>query len=480
VATSLGGISRIDDPAAIVPKFFTYTIDTGLSSNVAVRIAEDLMGRIYAGGGRGVDQIDPTTGRIRHYTTADGLVSGEINSAFTDRSGAVWFGTLRGLSRMIPKPERQSPPAPIWISGLRVAGERQSVSALGESAVVLPDLSADRNQLEIEFVGVSFAGGERLRYQYRLEGSRHEWSAPSDQRTVHLAALAPGKYTFEVRALNSDREVSPTPARVTFTILAPVWQRPWFAALGMLVVGVLLYGAYRYRVSRLLELERVRTRIASDLHDDIGAALSRIAVLSEVARLEAGGDTGPVPARLSVIASASREVLDSMNDIVWAINPRRDQVRDLIQRMRRFASDIFTARAIAFAFRAPQDDRSVPVTADVRRHIFLVFKEAVNNIVRHSGATQADVDIRVDGNWMTLTVCDNGRGFDPARRGEGHGLVSMHDRARMMGGRLEVTAQRGGGTMLRLTAPLNVAIKEHNRRLRRSEANEGPEHGAAT
>jgi signal transduction histidine kinase len=248
----------------------------------------------------------------------------------------------------------------------------------------------------------------------------------------------------------------------------------------MLVVGVLLYGAYSYRVSRLLELERVRTRIASDLHDDIGAALSRIAVLSEVARLEAGGDKGPVTARLSVIASASREVLDSMSDIVWAINPRRDQMRDLIQRMRRFASDVFTARAIAFSFRAPQDDHPLHVTADVRRHVFLVFKEAVNNVVRHSGATQADVDIRVDGNWMTLTVCDNGRGFDPGQRGDGHGLVSMNDRACMMGGRLEVISHAGGGTMLRLTAPLNVAIKEHNRRIHRSEANEGPDHGAAT
>ena len=482
VATSLGGISRIDDAGAIVPKFFTYTIETGLSSNVVVRIAEDRMGRIYAGGGRGVDQIAPATNRIRHYTAADGLPAGEVSSAFTDRSGALWFGTLQGLSRMIPKGERQSSPAPIWISGLRVAGERQTVSALGESAVVLPNLSADRNQLEIQFVGVSFAPGETLRYQYRLEGAANKWSAPSDQRTVHLAGLAPGTYTFEVRALNADRVSSPTPARVTFTILAPIWQRPWFAALSMLVVGVLLYGAYSYRVSRLLELERVRTRIASDLHDDIGAALSRIAVLSEVARLEAGGDEGPVPARLSVIASASREVLDSMNDIVWAINPTRDQLRDLIQRMRRFASDVFTARAIAFTFHAPQDERPLHVTADVRRHVFLVFKEAVNNVVRHSGATEADVDIRVDGSAMTLTVADNGRGFDPARTADGHGLASMTDRASMMGGRLDVTSHPGGGTTIRLTAPLNAAITEHNRRLHRTQRTESRAHdrGVAT
>jgi len=237
VATSLGGISRIDNPDAVVPGFFTYTVETGLSSNVADRIVEDLMGRIYAGGGRGVDQITPATGRIRHYTTADGLPSGEINSAFRDRSGVLWFGTSLGLSRMIPEPERPSHPAPIWISSVRVAGERQTVSALGESAVFLPSLSADRNQLEIGFLGVSFAPGETLRYQYRLEGAANEWSAPSDQRTVHLAGLAPGTYTFEVRALNADRVSSPTPARVTFTILAPIWQRPWFAALGTLATA---------------------------------------------------------------------------------------------------------------------------------------------------------------------------------------------------------------------------------------------------
>jgi len=184
-----------------------------------------------------------------------------------------------------------------------------------------------------------------------------------------------------------------------------------------------------------------------------------------------------VPARLSVIASASREVLDSMNDIVWAINPRRDQLRDLIQRMRRFASDVFAARAIAFTFHAPHDERPLHVTADVRRHVFLVFKEAANNVVRHSGATKADVDIRVDGSSMTLTVSDNGRGFDPAQAGDGHGLASMNDRASMMGGRLDVTSHPGGGTTIRLTAPLNVAITEHNRRLHRSRPHESAEHG---
>ena len=212
----------------------------------------------------------------------------------------------------------------------------------------------------------------------------------------------------------------------------------------------------------------MRTRIASDLHDDIGAGLSRIAVLSEVARHEAGGGPSPVTEHLAVIARASRELLDSMGDIVWVINPERDRLRDLIQRMRRFASDVFTSLGVEFTFRAPDEEKHSKVRADVRRHIFLICKESVNNVVRHSGCTKSDIELRVEEGCFVLTVQDNGRGFDPAHAHEGNGLVNMRQRARMPGGELRVDSGAGHGTTITLRVPLGAAVRERSGRLRGS------------
>ena len=148
-----------------------------------------------------------------------------------------------------------------------------------------------------------------------------------------------------------------------------------------------------HRVRRLLELERVRTRIATDLHDDIGSSLSQIAILSEVVRQRVGGREESVREPLSQITGASSELMDTMSDIVWAIDPRKDHLSDLTQRMRRFSSDVFTARQIAFEFHAPDAARDIELGADVRRQVFLIFKESVNNIVRHSNCTRAAVDV---------------------------------------------------------------------------------------
>ena len=465
LASARGGLIRIEDPAAEHPAFKSYTTAEGLSSNSAEVITEDLAGHIYVGTGRGLDRLDPETNRVKHFTTADGLASGKIVAAFRDEQGALWFGTSKGLSRFAPGTDAPAQPPPVLITNLHVAGVRQIISSLGETEVVLPDLAADRNQLQIDFVGLGFAPGDVLRYQYRLEGADLDWSAPTEQRTVNFASLAPGRYRFTVRAINSDGLASQIPAAIIFNVLRPFWQRWWFLSLVALAIGLVVYSLYRYRVSRLLELERVRTRIATDLHDDIGAGLSRIAVLSEVARHEAGGPS-PVTERLSVIASASRELVDSMSDIVWVINPARDQLRDLTQRMRRFASDVFTARGIEFTFRAPTDEQHLKVRADVRRQIFLTFKEAVNNIARHSQCSEVDIGLKVESGRFALTMRDNGRGFDPAKATDGNGLANMRSRARMMSADLQIESCPGHGTTITLSAPLKTTVKESNGRLR--------------
>jgi signal transduction histidine kinase len=209
----------------------------------------------------------------------------------------------------------------------------------------------------------------------------------------------------------------------------------------------------------------VRTRIAADLHDDIGSALSRIAILSEVTRRQ-GNVEAAVSAPLGVIAGASRDLVDSMSDIVWAINPNKDHLRDLIQRMRRFASDLFTARQIEFSFDAPGEEQALRIGADLRRQVFLIFKEAVNNIARHSRCTQAQIEMRIEKRWLTVRVADNGPGFDSAQPSEGQGLASMQARAKELGGKLEIISNDQTGTTVLLKAPLAARVSSRDGRLR--------------
>ncbi|MCA1628013.1 MAG: PAS domain S-box protein [Acidobacteria bacterium] len=415
-------------------------------------------------------------------------------------------------------------------------------------------MDTGQNNIQIDFFGIGSGAGEALRYQYKLEGANADWSAPTEQRTVNYASLAPGAYRFLVRAVGTDglmSEAGESPATVSFRILPPVWRRPWFltiaaSALAAAVFAVarsrharlkalresenrfrtlaetasdaiitideesrivlvnqaaekifgytrqelvgadltmlmpeclrhlhqagftryqqtgerhisweaielpglhkdgreipleISFGEFvrndrrfftgiardtterkraeealrRSREERLAELERVRKRIATDLHDDIGSSLTRISLLSEVARRQADGTELPLATPLSSIASLSRELVDSMSDIVWAINTNRDHLSDLSQRMRHFASDVFTARHIDFRFRAPDAGRDIKVGANVRRELFLVFKEAVNNMVRHSGCAAAGIDFRAEADGLFLKLIDDGRGFD--------------------------------------------------------------------
>jgi PAS domain S-box-containing protein len=208
------------------------------------------------------------------------------------------------------------------------------------------------------------------------------------------------------------------------------------------------------REERLRELERVRKRIATDLHDDIGSSLTQISILSEVVRQQIGQEDSPVTTPLYMIANASRELVDSMSDIVWAINPQKDHLSDLTQRMRRFASDVFTARNIEFRFRGPATEDDVQLGANVRRELFLIFKESINNMVRHSGCTSADIEFRVEGDHILLKLGDNGKGFDTSGDSDGHGLASMKERARGLSGALEIVSSEGRGTTTTLYVPL--------------------------
>jgi ligand-binding sensor domain-containing protein/signal transduction histidine kinase len=461
IATAGKGTGRIEDPLAAQPRAAPFTTTGELDSDNLHCFVEDRLGHVYIGTARGVERLDPQSGRIKHFTTADGLVKSEVVTAFRDRRDTLWFGTREGLSRLVPEPDRQTAPPPVFISGLRIAGVPHPVSELGATEVSGLVLEAGQNQIEIDFFGLSFSAGANLRYQYLLEGIDREWSAPTDQRTVN-ANLAPGTYRFLVRAIGSDGAATPVPASVSFRILRPVWQRWWFLALFALVAGAVVYALFRYRMERAIELERVRIRIATDLHDDIGASLTQIAILSEVVNQRIKKNGSNVSEPLQMIAGTSRELVDSMSDIVWAINPRKDHLSDLSQRMRRFASDLLTARDIEFRFRAPGgDEKNIRLGADLRREIYLIYKESVNNLAKHSRCAQADLLFQIEKDGLLVIISDDGQGFDVERKMNGdhsgmggHGLLGLRRRAEALGGTYEVKSAPGAGTTVTLKVPL--------------------------
>jgi signal transduction histidine kinase len=438
------GLLRVDDKSAANPIFKAYTRSSGLSSDMIGALAEDLAGRIYAASEGIIDRLDPDTGRMRAFTTADGVLPGILRAAFRDRHGALWFGGDQGLCRMQPHADRTDPPA-VLIHGIKVNGENWRISDLGDAEPPELHLSPSQRRLEVEF------GGFRhdLLYQTRLSGVDTDWTASSTSRSVDYLSLAPGRYELSIRATSPEGVASSPQALLRFRIAPPVWQRWWFLLLGLTTAVAIAYGAHRIRVARLLALERLRTRIATDLHEDIGASLSQIAILSEVGR-----QRGSERDVLSRIAGVSRELLDSMGDIVWAVSPRRDRVTDLVHRMREFAADVLIPRNIEFHLSAADSD--LPLSPDVKREVFLIFKEAVHNAMRHSSCRRVEVELRLASGWLVIRMQDDGVGIageGPSTNG-GHGLSNMQNRAARLGGTLEVTSGPGQGVASLLRVPL--------------------------
>jgi streptogramin lyase len=346
------GLFRCDSPAAAHPSFQSIFTDA------VQRLTEDRWGRIYACTSRGVVRLDPATGLRRLYTSADGLAGSDIGTAYTDSRGDLWFAGGAGVSRLTPRPDLPRPPAPVYFTEIRASGRAIALDPRGQAAVPNISLRPYQNSIEVDFVGIELGTGRSLEYQYQLEGSDREWQALAGRRTIHFASLSPGNYRLLVRAVNSDGLATDPPASVGLFVATPLWRRSWALALEASMLAALAYLAHRLRLRHVLELARVRTRIATDLHDDIGASLSQIAILSEVARA-ARQTPEPADGHLSHIARLSRELIDSMSDIVWSINPERDRLADLTHHMRHFAADLLSARNIEFDFRGPEDDSKI-------------------------------------------------------------------------------------------------------------------------
>jgi ligand-binding sensor domain-containing protein/signal transduction histidine kinase len=452
IASSQSGLGRIDQPSSIDVKIRRYGRPDGLLSNQIWCLIEGRDGIIYIGTARGVDRLDPVSGELMHLTTADGLPAGDIRSAAADLYGNLWFLTPPGLSRYSPQIAMKRSPLETRVIGMQIGGVSQPISAIGETATHVEPVAWYRNSVQVQFRAVDFAEPEQVRYQFYLEGGTSGWSAPTSDGDVYFSNLAPGHYRMLIRAVSAVAGMDAAPAVVSFSISPPIWKRWWFIVLAMATALSLLFLWHRAHLGRRLALERIRAQIAMDLHDDLGASLSRIAVMSEAIKARMRTDE-PVGCALGEIAETSRELVNGMGDIVWSVDPRRDSVSDLVTRLRAFGSGILEPKGVQWTCEEVSGAGAYELSLDQRRQIYLICKEAINNVARHSGATHARLRIEVCKDHLHAEVEDNGCGI-PARSNPGLGLRSMRMRAARLGGTVQISENQSSGVRIALSLSL--------------------------
>jgi ligand-binding sensor domain-containing protein/signal transduction histidine kinase len=437
-----------------------------LPDDVICQMEDDGAGHLWVATHHGLFQVAKkelnafADGRIKSvfcivYAKHDGLpaveFSGGIQPAgWRTHDGRLWFATDNGLVSLQPADVTINPlPPPVSVESLLVDGELFASSLdLGKNVADLRrplNIPAGRTQFEFRFTALSFTAPDNVRFQYRLAGLEKKWIDGGINRTANYNYLPPGNYEFQVRAANNDGVWNETGATVAFALLPHFWQRWWFRAAMVAVVIGLMWLAYNRRMARLRELERLRLRIARDLHDDVGANLASVALIAEAMEKQpAFGD----PADLKRIAL---HTIDALRDIVWFIDPARDRLGDLEIRMRDTAPMLLAGIKYEFETIMLDPDRNLPPA--FRRNIFPIFKEALHNIASHARASRVSIVLDCRDGVLRLRVKDDGKGFDEPAIVPGNGLRNLRRRADEMNGTVRIESAPGKGTSVEFAAP---------------------------
>jgi len=400
----------------------------------------------------GLFRVDPVTGRVRSFTAEDGLHGDQCSRAFCEGPGGrLYVGAGDGFTSFIPDSLRDlsAPPPVVCESFLLFDVPVRSVPPLWTRPLI--HLNYDQDFFSFRFAVLDFTNPRKNAYAYRLEEFEEQWHSAGQRNFAGYTKVDPGRYVLRVRGANSDGVWNDAGTAIDIVVDPPYWKTWWFRSLAAALVIALGAAAYNYRVAKLLEVERLRVRIASDLHDDIGSTLSGIALVTDSlgARL-------PLPdadrRRLADVTAAARRTADSLRDIVWLVNPGHDTLDDMLLRMNDAAAAILVDIANTVTCTGVPLSSTLPM--EVRRNIILVYKEILNNIVRHSSARTVRIAISEAGGNFVLRVADDGAGFDPAAVKRGNGLDSLERRARQVGGAIRIESAPAHGATVQLTVPL--------------------------
>ncbi len=456
-------------------RFTRYEKKDGLPDNVICQILDDRQGNLWIGSHQGIFRVaksaltDFTQGKINFipcidYARSDGLPSLECSggyqpSAWRDHEGRLWFTTAKGATWIQPAELKPNlTPPPVVIEEVLVDGRSQNLAAEAQASILA--IPPGKHQLEFRFTGLSLASPDRVQFRYRLAGVEAGWVLAGTRRSAQYSFLPPGDYDFRVIACNSDGMWNDIGSHLKVKILPHFYETWWFRTLVVMlvlgtVVGIVRHTATRRLRQRMEELERKqmvereRARIAKDIHDDLGASLTLIAVLGDLAKKERVGE------RIEKMSSTAREAVKSLDEIVWAVNPRNDTLAHLIDYTGQFATDYLRDAGIRCLLDVPEHTPVREVPSNVRHNVFLVVKEALQNIVKHARATEVWLRIGASEQSLRIQVEDNGCGFDrPPEDAWADGLRNMRQRLAEIGGECKIQSLIGSGTTILVELPL--------------------------
>ena len=456
----------------------------GLLSDTICQIIEDDQSRLWMGTYEGIcaasleDLSRCAEGKLELVKclvldTSDGMEtrecsSGNQPSVCRTADERLWFATRRGVVVVSPSSiQLNTNPPPVWIERIETDAGPLSFGAAPEPV----SLPRGQRRLQVAFNAPCLRAAHRVRFKHRLEPVEPQWVDSGASREVTYARVPPGAYRFQVIACNEDGVWNLTGAAVALTVPPFLWERVWFAPMcwagGAGAVAVMVLVTMRRRLKLRLErlqqqraLEQERARIARDIHDDLGASLTRITLLSDSAQSDPGNPVQTAN-RLGRIAVTAQDLTRAMDEIVWAVNPKNDRLDSLVNYIGKFAQDFLSAGDIAYRLEVPPQLPRWPIRSQMRHNLFLAFKEALHNVLKHAAAKKVRVVLTVEAECFRLAVLDDGCGFvlgtpapagSPALRLEsGNGLANMKTRLEEMGGQCEVRSEPGAGTSVMFT-----------------------------
>jgi signal transduction histidine kinase/ligand-binding sensor domain-containing protein len=430
------------------------TIENGLPGNSVQRVRKDRRGYLWLNTNDGLCRFNPQNKTLTLYGKKDGLEYERmaVSADYVCRNGQIVFAGSSYLLVLKPeKLENQTAPPDVAITELWLQNHSLRLdSFLNSKASFLHN----QNSLTIRFSALSFQQRDKLSYYYRLAGATDEWVQASRQQEVSFSLLPPGNYRFEVYSVDIDGRRSKNITGFSFAVQPPFWRAWWFIALVAIVTALLIYYLYRQRINKLLAVEAVRSRVARDLHDDVGSTLSTINILGSMAKTRLHEDMVKTGEYIGKITENSQRMMEAMDDIVWSIRPDNDTVQKMTVRMKEFALSVLEAKDIAVQIKVDDNVGAVKLNMEARRDLFLIFKEAVNNVAKYSGAGNVFIHLACHNKRLVLTVKDDGVGFDP-RQADGNGLGNMEKRATALRGRFQLQTKPGAGTSITVNIPVS-------------------------
>jgi ligand-binding sensor domain-containing protein/signal transduction histidine kinase len=462
--------------------------ENGLPDDVIYGIVRDEEGNLWVSSNKGLSKITKddlekiiksgvsleSKLSIRNYDERDGLQGNEFNSGafLKTKTGEMYFGGLRGFSRFQPSRIKNNSHAPnVLITSVK---KFEKEIAFNPSTASILELSHDENMLSFDFVALDYVAPAKNRYAYKLDGVDHKWNYSTTRRYAAYSNLNPGNYVFRVKGSNNDLVWS-NDVILNVVIHPPFWRTWWFYTLSFIVIGLGAAVSYKYRVRkhiqatleiekvRRMENERVRKKASDDFHDEFGHTLTKIAMLAEILKKELPETSSESRLTLQKIIETSKRLSTGMRDFLWALNPAKDTFSEVAIRIKDFGDELFDRSGTAFFVdEIPRSFESIHLSMQVRRHVILIFKEAMHNILKHSGSKKTVLAYKLERNTITIRLCDNGKGLEYNGDTQGVGLRSMHRRANEIKGRLDICSVKNEGTTVTFTLDLSQNMNGAN------------------